>query len=180
MSDRDLFGDRPEPAAPIGAALYVSSQPAVAMAFGGDAVRVLNGGALRDTIAERLAQIERRGHSLEVDASRGPAHLARIAHEHIQIGLDRLEAAGDAHQPEAARRRLVTGAALAIAAIEALDNQLEQQRDGSFPPTSTPAGGAGAVPPNPAPHPPAGTQASDVDDGDDLIFDEGEPTDEAD
>lgn len=162
----DLFGAQPDPAPFAGAALYVSRAPAIASAFNPDATAILTGAALRDVIAERIAQIDRRGFSLQADASRGPAFLAGLSRQYLQIAIDRLSAAPELRHPAAARKRMVEAAALALAAIDALDAA-----------EATPFPEVGAA--DPGIHLPKGPPAGDAGDApDDLIFDDDQPEEE--
>lgn len=119
----DLSGDGIDAPARAVAGLFLSAEPPLAIAEGTDEIRVLHGAGLRAVIAERLAQISRRGFSLETDMSRGPAYLAQQARIRMGAAIEQLAVADDASNA-AARNNIVRAAALAIAALDSFPIQI--------------------------------------------------------
>lgn len=87
---------------------------------------VLESPALAAVLAERLAQIDLRGHDPESDAGQPPHRLPDLAAQYARISAERA-APGPSQHLAGARKKAVQAAALAIAAVERLDVEIDRQ-----------------------------------------------------
>lgn len=100
-----------------------------------DAVYAMAGPAIRDVIAERAAQVDKHGYTLEHDLDHHPVDLALSAAAYLNTAVDQLH--GKEHpasavpeewpfcggwKPGDARRNLVKALALGLATLDRLDN----------------------------------------------------------
>ena len=109
----------------------MSSTPVVA-AHGWPSV--LHGDALRDIVAERIAQVEQHGFTLEHDLGHLPEHLALAGASYVNTAIDELHGKrsaadevpdtwpfDDGWNPSDTRHNLVKGIAILWAAVDRLD-----------------------------------------------------------
>lgn len=79
--------------------------------------------ALQDVLKERIAQIDKRGHTSETDGDHPLHFLPGLAAEYAGIARDRARPGTHFSLP-GARKKAVQAAALALAAVERLDAEL--------------------------------------------------------
>lgn len=89
--------------------------------------------ALSDVLAERLAQVHHRGHTSEADGEHPPQRLLDLTFTYARIAADRATP-GDKQHLTGARKKAVQAAALALAAVERLDREIDAA--GLQPPTA--------------------------------------------
>jgi hypothetical protein len=92
----------------------------VPLASADELAAAVSGAAVKAVLQARIEQIVKHGHSANADAERGPRILASDARTMILAGIDLL-APGPARNLAVARRRFAKGAAMMLAAIDAID-----------------------------------------------------------
>lgn len=80
--------------------------------------------ALADVLAERLAQVHQRGHTSAADGAHPPERLLDLTFTYARIAADRAQP-GTRQHLAGARKKAVQAAALAIAAVERLDAEIQ-------------------------------------------------------